>query len=395
MIARNRAHLRSDLIRRLPSGDILRAAEAFGNRFDFRETLHRSRNTEVARYFDQDFGRQVVVRFTFAEADQEITPAVLRSFRATTRILAAAAHPAIVSVYESGLTFRESTEALFVILEDMDAGSLRERLPITESEAADTISIVQRWFGPLMAALDRLHRLEIVHRNLRPETLLIDTFDRVKLGGFRFASYLSDLEARANSSPPQGLPAAYTAPEVTAGQAVTVRSDIYSIGCILYEVLARRPVFVGESDVEQAYMHLREKPDPPSALTSSSAIQPLDKIALRALAKDPSDRYESVSDMQLELDQAVASAVAALVGAGYPQAEVGEDVAEPDGEAEQANKVVVEQPIQRMAEPARSAGGSLSSERQDARKSSGSGGLFLLVALLVLMIVIAALVGVR
>ena len=148
----------------------------------------------------------------------------------------------------------------------------------------------------VLCALDYSHRNGIVHRDIKPANVMLTRSDDVKVMDFGIARSLTGSQATLTQTAQVIGTAQYLSPEQARGERVDARSDLYSTGCLLYELLTGRPPFSGDSAVAIAYQHVRENPVPPSQI-DTELPRWADAIVLKAMAKSPSDRYQSAAEM--------------------------------------------------------------------------------------------------
>jgi serine/threonine-protein kinase len=155
----------------------------------------------------------------------------------------------------------------------------------------------------VLRALEYSHQAGIVHRDIKPGNVMVTRNGDIKVMDFGIARAMSDTQATMTQTAQVIGTAQYLSPEQARGERVDARSDLYSTGCLMYELLTGRPPFTGDSPVAIAYQHVRENPVPPSRLDPS--LPPwADSIVLKAMAKSPNDRYQSAAEMQADIQRA-------------------------------------------------------------------------------------------
>jgi serine/threonine-protein kinase len=202
-------------------------------------------------------------------------------------VIASLDHPNIVGVHDIGW----SDGALWIVMEHVEgstlAALLRERGPLPPDEVADLGEQV-------CAALAAAHRAGVVHRDVTPGNVLVRRDGRVKLADFGIA-LVAGRTAVTAAGLVVGTPA-YMSPEQVRGDPVDARSDLYSAGCCLFEVLTGRPPFEGDGPVDTAFQRLRQHPPRASAIRTGIPVQ-LEQVILTAMALDPADRYPDAHSM--------------------------------------------------------------------------------------------------
>jgi serine/threonine-protein kinase len=227
-------------------------------------------------------------------------------FRREARSAAGLNHPNIVAIYDTGEDFigdgASQVSVPYIVMEFVDGVTLRHMLNsgprILPERALEIIAGV-------LAALDYAHRHGIVHRDIKPANIMISTNGDAKVMDFGIARAMSDAATSVTATSAVMGTAQYLSPEQARGELVDARSDIYSSGCVLYELLTGVTPFNGDSPVAIAYQHVNEPPKPPSALDNSIPSS-LDSITLGALAKSPSNRYQTAAEMRNDVERSIA-----------------------------------------------------------------------------------------
>jgi serine/threonine-protein kinase len=257
---------------------------------------------EVFRARDIRLNRIVGVKTLRSDLDQDqISEA---RFRREAQSAAALNHPSIVAVYDTGEDMFGGTPVPYIVMEFVDGrtlrGLLRDAGRLVPQRAAEITDRVLR-------ALDYSHRNGIVHRDIKPGNIILTRSGDVKVTDFGLARAVSDSQLRmTQSSQAMGTPH-YMSPEQARGERVDARSDLYSTGCLLYELLTGRPPFTGDLPAAIAYQHVREDPVAPSRVDPEVPAW-ADAIVLKALRKDPAQRYQSAREMHNDIQRALAGA---------------------------------------------------------------------------------------
>ncbi|MGW0734366.1 Stk1 family PASTA domain-containing Ser/Thr kinase [Streptomyces sp. NPDC002851] len=286
-----------------------------GGRYELGQVLGRGGMAEVYLAHDTRLGRTVAVKTLRVDLARD--PSFQARFRREAQSAASLNHPAIVAVYDTGEDYVDGVSIPYIVMEYVDGSTLRELLHsgrklLPERAMEMTIGILQ--------ALEYSHRNGIVHRDIKPANVMLTRTGQVKVMDFGIARAMGDSGMTMTQTAAVIGTAQYLSPEQAKGETVDARSDLYSTGCLLYELLTVRPPFVGDSPVAVAYQHVREEAQPPS--TFDPEITPeMDAIVLRALVKDPDYRYQSADEMRADieacLDGQPVAATAALGAVGY------------------------------------------------------------------------------
>jgi beta-lactam-binding protein with PASTA domain/predicted Ser/Thr protein kinase len=272
-----------------------------GNRYELSGLLGRGGMAEVRMGHDLRLGRPVAVKRL--RSDLAADPTFQARFRREAQAAASLNHPAIVSVYDSGEEPDSTGQSIpYIVMEYVEGKTLREILregrKVMPERALEVVADV-------LGALDYSHRAGIVHRDIKPANVMLTPNGSVKVMDFGIARAIADSSATMTATAAVVGTAQYLSPEQARGEQVDARSDIYSTGCLLYELLTGRPPFVGDSPVSVAYQHVREEAQPPSAFDPQ--IPPaIDAITAKALAKRTEDRYQSAAEMRADIQRALA-----------------------------------------------------------------------------------------
>ncbi|MGA5327274.1 Stk1 family PASTA domain-containing Ser/Thr kinase [Streptomyces griseoincarnatus] len=286
-----------------------------GGRYELGQVLGRGGMAEVYLAHDTRLGRTVAVKTLRADLARD--PSFQARFRREAQSAASLNHPAIVAVYDTGEDYIDGVSIPYIVMEYVDGSTLRELLHsgrklLPERTLEMTIGILQ--------ALEYSHRAGIVHRDIKPANVMLTRNGQVKVMDFGIARAMGDSGMTMTQTAAVIGTAQYLSPEQAKGEQVDARSDLYSTGCLLYELLTVRPPFVGDSPVAVAYQHVREEPQPPSVFDPEITPE-MDAIVLKALTKDPDYRYQSADEMRADieacLDGQPVAATAAMGAVGY------------------------------------------------------------------------------
>ncbi|MET9763445.1 Stk1 family PASTA domain-containing Ser/Thr kinase [Streptomyces sp. NPDC006372] len=286
-----------------------------GGRYELGQVLGRGGMAEVYLAHDTRLGRTVAVKTLRADLARD--PSFQARFRREAQSAASLNHPAIVAVYDTGEDYIDNVSIPYIVMEYVDGSTLRELLHsgrklLPERAMEMTIGILQ--------GLEYAHRNGIVHRDIKPANVMLTRNGQVKVMDFGIARAMGDSGMTMTQTAAVIGTAQYLSPEQAKGEQVDARSDLYSTGCLLYELLTVRPPFVGDSPVAVAYQHVREEPQSPSVFDPEITPE-MDAIVLKALVKDPDYRYQSADEMRADieacLDGQPVAATAALGSVGY------------------------------------------------------------------------------
>ncbi|WP_327586648.1 Stk1 family PASTA domain-containing Ser/Thr kinase [Nonomuraea sp. NBC_00507] len=270
-----------------------------GGRYELDGVVGRGGMAEVYRARDIRLDRIVAIKTLRSDLARDHT--FQARFRREAQSAASLNHPAVVAVYDTGEDVTDGAPVPYIVMEYVDGRTLRDLLRqdrrLMPERAVELVDGILR-------ALDYSHRGGIVHRDIKPANVMITRAGDVKVMDFGIARAMADSAATMTQTAQVIGTAQYLSPEQARGERVDARSDIYSTGCLLYELLTGQPPFTGDSPVAIAYQHVREEPIPPSQIDRD--IPPwADAIVLKAMAKDPAQRYQSAADMRADIQRAM------------------------------------------------------------------------------------------
>jgi beta-lactam-binding protein with PASTA domain/predicted Ser/Thr protein kinase len=262
----------------------------FDGRYHIVRKLGAGGMADVYLAEDQELGRRVAIKILngrHANDDQFI-----ERFRREAKNAAALNHPSIVSIYDRG----EAEDTYYIAMEYLDGRSIKE---LIVGHGPAPVDVAIEYARQILSALRFAHRHGIVHRDIKPHNVLVDREGRIKVTDFGIARAGTSQMTETGSI--VGT-AQYLSPEQARGGEVDQRSDLYSLGVVLYELLTGRTPFEGDTPVEIAMKHLSATPKAPSELRKDIPHE-LDLVVMRSLAKDPEDRYQSADEMEADLER--------------------------------------------------------------------------------------------
>ncbi|WP_420881938.1 Stk1 family PASTA domain-containing Ser/Thr kinase [Rhodococcus sp. (in: high G+C Gram-positive bacteria)] len=265
------------------------------SRYELGEILGFGGMSEVHLGRDLRLSRDVAIKVLRADLARD--PTFYLRFRREAQNAAALNHPAIVAVYDTGEAETDAGPLPYIVMEYVDGDTLRD---IIRSEGPMAPRRAMEVIADVCAALDFSHRNGIVHRDMKPANIMINRAGAVKVMDFGIARAISDSSSPMTQTAAVIGTAQYLSPEQARGEQVDARSDVYSLGCVLYEVLTGEPPFKGDSPVAVAYQHVREDPRQPSQVNPAVPLA-LDSVILKAMSKNPANRYQSAAEMRSDL----------------------------------------------------------------------------------------------
>jgi len=286
---------------------VTEGVRTLAGRYEIGALLGRGGMAEVHDGLDTRLNRRVAIKLLRPSLATD--PAFRTRFRQEAQAAARMAHPTIVRVFDAGEeTVRgvdgHEVQLPFIVMERIEGKLLSDLIatgPVDPGEAARIVT-------GILTALEYSHRAGVVHRDIKPGNVMITRNGQVKVMDFGIARAISESSANvAQTSAVLGT-ASYFSPEQARGESVDARTDLYSTGVVLYELLTGRTPFRGDSPVAVAYQHVSELPTPPNAVNPS--VSPaMSAVVMHALAKDRFERFQSAAEFKADLEVAVGGKV--------------------------------------------------------------------------------------
>ena len=304
------------------------APRILGGRYEVGELIGRGGMAEVHIGHDTRLGRTVAIKILRSDLARD--PSFQARFRREAQAAASLNHPAVVAVYDTGEDV--STEpggaiahVPFIVMEYVEGHTVRD---ILRDGAAVPIEEAVEITAGVLSALEYSHRAGIVHRDIKPANVMLTPTGAVKVMDFGIARAMADAAGTMTQTQAVIGTAQYLSPEQARGEQVDARSDLYSTGCLLFELLTGRPPFIGDSPVAVAYQHAREEAQPPSTF-AADVPEALDRITMRSLAKDRDNRYSSAAEFRSDLEAVLRGGVVSAPALGAATAVMRPQLADP------------------------------------------------------------------
>jgi serine/threonine-protein kinase len=279
------------------------APRILAGRYEIGELIGRGGMAEVHIGHDTRLGRTVAIKVLRSDLARD--PSFQARFRREAQAAASLNHPAIVAVYDTGEDLvTESNGSVshvpFIVMEYIEGHTVRD---ILQDGSAVPIDEAVEITSGVLSALEYSHHAGIIHRDIKPANVMLTPTGAVKVMDFGIARAVADAAGSITQTQAVIGTAQYLSPEQARGETVDARSDLYSTGCLLFELLTGRPPFVGDSAVSVAYQHVREAAPHPS-MYAADVPEVLDRITVKALAKERDARYGSAAEFRADLEAA-------------------------------------------------------------------------------------------
>ncbi|WP_404288337.1 Stk1 family PASTA domain-containing Ser/Thr kinase [Glutamicibacter arilaitensis] len=270
------------------------------DRYEIHSLIGRGGMADVYLATDRTLARKVAVKVL--RQDTADNPMVVNRFRREAKSVAGLSHPNIVAVYDTGelpAAEHSNSTSPYIVMEYVSGRTLKQVLSEEQVDEQYAVELIRG----VCDALDHSHMKNVVHRDIKPANIMLTDEGHVKLMDFGIARAMDTSATMTQTAAVVGT-AQYFSPEQARGELVDYRSDIYSSGCLFYELITRQPPFTGDSPVSVAYQHVGENPVPPSEV-NSALPEIYDPVVLKSLAKERDQRFQSAGAFASALEDAL------------------------------------------------------------------------------------------
>ena len=271
------------------------AQRILAGRYAIGEFIGQGGMATVYRGTDTKLGRQVAIKIMKADlaGDEQFRSRFRQEARSASRM----AHPTVVRVFDAGADLIQTPDGPkqlpFIVMEYVEGTNLRQLTAENKLSQAEACRVVDS----VLTALEYSHRAGIVHRDIKPANIMITSTGQVKVMDFGIARAVSETSSTLQQTTAILGTAAYFSPEQAKGESIDARTDLYSTGVLLYELLSGDVPFRGDTAVAVAYQHVSERPTPPSELNDEITPE-LDRVVLYGLAKDRAKRFQTAAEFR-------------------------------------------------------------------------------------------------
>ncbi|AJI77600.1 Stk1 family PASTA domain-containing Ser/Thr kinase [Corynebacterium singulare] len=272
------------------------------DRYHLRQSIGTGGMSEVYKADDTVLGRTVAIKMLRPDMARDVN--FRERFRREAQNSGKLNHPNIVAVFDTGEKDVDGMTVPYIVMEYVQGRTLRD---IVREDGPMPVAEAARVLKPVADALQSSHEAGIIHRDIKPANIMLTNTGQVKVMDFGIARALDDSTSAMTQTSAVIGTAQYLSPEQARGKPADARSDVYALGCVMYETVTGRTPFEGETPFAVAYQHVQEDPTPPSELITESLTEQqrlgVDAVVLTAMAKHPADRYQSAWEMSDDLDR--------------------------------------------------------------------------------------------
>ena len=272
------------------------------DRYHLRQSIGSGGMSEVYEADDSVLGRTVAVKMLRPDMARDVN--FRERFRREAQNSGKLNHPNIVAVFDTGEKDVDGLAVPYIVMEYVQGRTLRD---IIREDGPMPVEEAARVLKPVADALQASHEAGIIHRDIKPANIMLTNTGQVKVMDFGIARALDDSTSAMTQTSAVIGTAQYLSPEQARGKPADARSDVYALGCVMYEAVTGRTPFEGETPFAVAYQHVQEDPTPPSELIADQNLSQqqrlnVDAVVLTAMAKHPADRYQAAWEMGNDLD---------------------------------------------------------------------------------------------